>query len=176
MKKDLLDRVRSGDECAFEELYKMYKDPATRFCNSIIKDLEESENLIQEVFIKVWDKKEKINPELNFNSYLFTIIRNRVYDYFKEVKKNDFVKERYWQNIVEVQKEESELKEARILQVGEAIKGLTQKRRAIIKLNYEEGKSYEEIASIMNISKNTVKNQLVKAKQIIRAQVNMASL
>jgi len=176
MKKDLLNRVRCGDECAFEELYEMYKVPAVRFCNSIIKDIEESENLIQEVFIKVWDKKDRINPELNFNSYLFTIIRNRVYDYFKEVKKSDFVKERYWQNIVEIQQTESDLKEERILQVSEAIKGLTEKRKAIIKLNYEEGKSYEEIASIMKISKNTVKNQLVKAKQIIRAQVNLATI
>lgn len=176
MNKDLLNQVRGGDECAFESLYEMYKEPAKRFCNSIIKDTEESENLVQEVFIKIWDKKAGINPELNFNSYLFTIIRNRVYDYFKEVKKNEFVKERYWQNIVEIQASETELKEERISKVSEAIQGLTEKRRAIIKLNYEEGKSYEEIASIMKISKNTVKNQLVKAKQIIRAQVNVASM
>jgi len=176
MKEDLLNRVKGGDESAFEELYEMYKEPAKRFCNSILKDVEESENLVQEVFIKVWDKKDKINPDLNFNSYLFTIIRNRVYDYFKEVKKNEFVKERYWQNIVEIEASETELKEERISKVSQAVQGLTEKRRAIIKLNYEEGKSYEEIASIMNISKNTVKNQLVKAKQIIRAQVNVATM
>jgi RNA polymerase sigma-70 factor (ECF subfamily) len=176
MKKELLNRIKSGDELAFNELYGMYREPAIRFCNSIIKDIEESENLVQEVFIKVWDRREGINPELNFNSYLFTIIRNRVYDYLKEVKKNEFVKERYWQNIVQYQEEESELKEQRIVKIKEAIKGLTEKRRQIIQLNYDEGKSYEEIAAIMNISKNTVKNQLVKAKQILRTQMNVASV
>ncbi len=176
MRKELLYRIKGGDECAFNELYHLYKEPAIRFCNSIIKDIEESENLIQEVFIKIWDRKEGINPDLNFNSYLFTIIRNRVYDYLKEVKKNEFVKERYWQNIKHYQNEEPELKEQRIVRIKEAIKGLTEKRRRIIQLNYEEGKSYEEIAAIMNISKNTVKNQLVKAKQIIRTELNVASI
>ena len=176
MKKELLIRIKNGDEAAFNRLYCLFKEPAIRFCNSIIKDIEESENLIQEVFIKIWEKRQGINPELNFNSYLFTIIRNRVYDYLKEVKKNDFVKERYWHNIVEYQQSEPDLKEERINKIKMAIDELTEKRRKIIQLNYEEGKSYEEIANMMNISKNTVKNQLVKAKQIIRAQMNIASM
>lgn len=176
MNKEMLNRIREGDEGAFNKLYTLFKEPAIRFCNSIIKDIDESENLIQEVFIKIWDKRLGINPELNFNSYLFTIIRNRVFDYLKEVKKNEFVKERYWQNIVDYQKSEPELKEERITEIKKALGELTEKRRKIIQLNYEEGKSYEEIATLMNISKNTVKNQLVKAKQIIRAQMKIASL
>jgi RNA polymerase sigma-70 factor (family 1) len=176
MKKEMLLLIREGNESAFNELYALYKEPAIRFCNSIIKDIDESENLIQEVFIKIWNKRLGINPELNFNSYLFTIIRNRVFDYLKEVKKNDFVKERYWRNIVDHQRSEPELKEERIAGIKKALGELTEKRRKIIQLNYEEGKSYEEIATLMNISKNTVKNQLVKAKQIIRAQMKIASL
>jgi RNA polymerase sigma-70 factor (ECF subfamily) len=176
MNKEMLNRIREGDEGAFNKLYTLFKEPAIRFCNSIIKDIDESENLIQEVFIKIWDKRLGINPELNFNSYLFTIIRNRVFDYLKEVKKNEFVKERYWQNIVDYQRSEPELKEERISKIKKALGELTEKRRKIIQLNYEEGKSYEEIATLMNISKNTVKNQLVKAKQIIRAQMKIASL
>ncbi len=175
MKKELLLAIRNGDESAFKELHDLYKEPAIRFCNSIIKDIEESENLIQEVFIKIWDKRVGINPDLNFNSYLFTIIRNRVYDYLKEVKRNEFVKERYWHNIVEHQQSEPDLKEERITNIKLAINDLTEKRRRILQLNYEEGKSYEEIASLLNISKNTVKNQLVKTKQIIRTQLKVAS-
>ena len=86
------------------------------------------------------------------------------------------MKERYWHNIVEYQNSEPTLKEERINHIKKAIRELTEKRRKIIQLNYEEGKSYEEIANMMNISKNTVKNQLVKAKQIIRAQMNVASM
>jgi len=176
MKQDLLARIKDGDESAFKDFYSTYREPVTRFCNSILKDIEESENLVQEVFIKIWEKRAGINPELNFNSYLFTIVRNRVYDYLKEVKKNDFLKERYWHSIVQSQESESDLKEERVIKIKKAISELSEKRKKIIQLNYEEGKSYEEIADMMNISKNTVKNQLVKAKQIIRAQMNIASM
>ena len=175
-KKELLERLAEGDEHAFNELYRLYRDPAIRFCNSILKDAQESENIIQEVFIKIWSKRKVINPELNFNSYLFTIIKNRVFDHLKEVKKNTLLKERYWKNILEYRAADNEVLEERLFKVKSAVEKLSTKRKEIIKLNYEEGKSYEEIADQLNISKNTVKNQLVKAKQIIRKQLEIATM
>lgn len=174
--KLLLERLRDGDNRAFDELYNSYKVPALRFCNSILKDTEESENIIQEVFIKIWNRKSTINPELNFTSYLFTIIKNRVFDYLKEVKKNEFLKEKFWEKVLEYQAVDNEVKEERFIKIKEAVEGLSEKRKEIIKLNYEEGKSYDEIATQLNISKNTVKNQLVKAKQVIRKQLKIASV
>ena len=172
----LLENLKNGDEQAFNELYSSYKIPAIRFCNSILKDIEESENIIQEVFVKIWNRKATINPELNFTSYLFTIIKNRVFDHLKEVKKNNFLKEKYWENMLDYQIVDNDIKEERFAKVKEAVDGLSEKRKEIIKLNYEEGKSYEEIANQLNISKNTVKNQLDKAKQVIRQQLRQASI
>ncbi|MCK5699896.1 MAG: RNA polymerase sigma-70 factor [Cyclobacteriaceae bacterium] len=174
--KVLLAKLKEGDERAFDELYNSYKEPALRFCNSILKDIEESENVIQEVFIKIWNRKSTINPELNFTSYLFTIIKNRVFDHLKEVKKNEFLKEKYWEKVLEYKAIDNDEKEERFAKVKEAVEGLSEKRKKIIELNYDEGKSYEEIANQLNISKNTVKNQLVKAKQVIRRQLKIASM
>ncbi len=174
--KVLLESLKEGDNRAFEELYDSYKEPALRFCNSILKDIEESENVIQEVFIKIWNRRSTINPELNFTSYLFTIIKNRVFDHLKEVKKNAFMKEKFWENVLEYKAADNEIQEERFAKVKEAVDGLSEKRKEIIKLNYEEGKSYEEIATQLSISKNTVKNQLVKAKQVIRRQLKIASV
>ena len=172
--KLLLESLKKGDERAFNELYNSYREPALRFCNSILKDIEESENIIQEVFIKIWNRRETINPELNFTSYLFTIIKNRVFDHLKEVKKNEFLKEKFWEKVLEYKAVDNEIKEERFSKIKEAVENLSEKRKEIIKLNYEEGKSYEEIAQQLNISKNTVKNQLVKAKQVIRTQLRVA--
>ena len=174
--KELLAGLRDGSNRAFEELYSSYKEPATRFCNSILKDVEESENIIQEVFIKIWNRKHTINPDLNFTSYLFTIIKNRVFDHLTEVKKNESLKEKFWEKVLEYKAIDNEVQEERFAKVKEAVEGLSEKRKVIIKLNYEEGKSYEEIAMQLNISKNTVKNQLVKAKQVIREQLKVASI
>jgi len=172
----LLEKLKNGDENAFNELYHSFHQPALRFCNSILKDIDESENIIQDVFIKIWNRKHTINPELNFASYLFTIIKNRVFDFLKEAKKNDSLREKYWEKLLEYQAINNEVKEERFVKIGEAIEDLSEKRKKIIKMNYEEGKSYEEIANQLNISKNTVKNQLVKAKQVIRRQLELASM
>lgn len=174
--KVLLVKLKSGDDQAFEELYNSYREPAIRFCNSILKDIEESENIIQEVFIKIWNRRSTINPELNFTSYLFTIIKNRVFDHLKEMKKNEFLREKFWDKVLKYKVIDIEVEEERFAKVKRAVENLSEKRKEIIKLNYEEGKSYEEIANQLNISKNTVKNQLVKAKQVIRRQLDIASM
>jgi len=104
---------------AFEELYNSYRDPAICFCNSILKDTEESENIIQEVFIKIWNRRSTINPELNFTSYLFTIIKNRVFDHLKEIKKNEFLREKFWEKVLEYKAIDNEVEEERFAKVKE---------------------------------------------------------
>ena len=93
LSKDLLERVKGGKQKAFDELYRSYREPALRFCNSILKDVEESENVIQDVFIKIWNRKETINPKSSKNDLL---------NYFSEVLP-DYDQERvYASNIKKV--------------------------------------------------------------------------
>jgi RNA polymerase sigma-70 factor (ECF subfamily) len=72
--------------------------------------------------------------------------------------------------------DEKEEKERRIYMIQIAVDSLSLKRKQILRLNIEEGKSYQEIAEFLRISKNTVKNQLVKAKQILREKVDYAAV
>ncbi len=174
--KILLTRLQKGDKKAFEEIYIVLKEPALKFCIMLLKDEQEAKNLVQDIFVKIWAKRAFINPDLNFTSYLFTAIKNGAFDHFKLMKKNEVMRERFREKIeLQHQLEESE-KEHRLLMVKKAIENLSPARKKIIKLNFEEGKSYQEIADELNISKNTVKNQLVKAKQIIRDQLKIAAM
>ncbi len=174
--KILLMRLQEGDKKAFEEIYITLKEPAFKFCLMLLKDEQEARNLVQDIFVKIWTKRTFINPDLNFTSYLFTAIKNSAFDHFKQIKKNEVMKERFREKMeLQSQLGESD-KKHRLLMVRKAIDNLSPARKKIIKLNFEEGKSYQEIADELNISKNTVKNQLVKAKQIIRDQLKIASM
>lgn len=168
-------KVTQGDEAAFAELYNYYKVPALRFSISLLKDEEEAENMLQDVFVKIWLKKEHIKPDLNFNSYLFTCLRNMAFDHFKKIEKSEFLRRQYMEVMKASVDDEKEEKERRIFMVQAAVDTLSVKRKQILRLNIEEGKSYQEIAEFLRISKNTVKNQLVKAKQILREKVDFAS-
>ncbi len=171
--KHLLEQFRNGDEKAFGLLYNHYRVPVIRFCVSLVKDEQEAENVYHDVFIKLWKKREAIKPDLNFTYYLFTAVRNQVFDYLKEVKRNEALKERFWEKMGTYQEEKEEEKEEQLSRLESLVAALSPKRRQIIALNYTEGKSYEEIADDLSISKNTVKNQLVKAKQLLRKGLEM---
>lgn len=169
--KKLLERFSKGDNHAIDQIYEYYRSPIIRFALSIVKDEQEAESIYHEVFMKLLKKKEDINPDLNFNSYVFTAVRNEVFDYLKGVKKNYALKEKYWGIIQKHRDEEEESKEIALTKLERVVKSLSPKRRKILEMNYWEHKSYVEIAEALNISKNTVKNQLVKAKFVIRKEM-----
>ncbi len=170
----VLSNVIQGDQAAFGTLYRHYRTPALKFCISLLKDPEEAENLVHDVFIKIWEKRALINPELNFSSYLFTCLRNMAFDYLKQVEKSQLLRQRYMERMGSVQSEEAEDQEIRFSRLQTAINSLSEKRKLILLLNVEGGKSYQEIAELLRISKNTVKNQLVKAKQLLREKIDVA--
>jgi RNA polymerase sigma-70 factor (family 1) len=174
--ENTLYKLTEGNQNAFAELYNHYRIPALKFCISILKDEEESENMVHEVFIKIWERRTQIKPELNFHSYLFTCLRNMAFDHLKKVEKNHYLRQRYLENMDAVAEEELEYKEIKVRTLGKALDALSEKRKQILKLNVEEGKSYQEIAELMSISKNTVKNQLVKAKQFLRNRMDLAAM
>lgn len=169
----IITKVVEGDCNAFTKLYNYYKEPSIRFAMSIVKDQEEAENMLHEVFIKIWNRREQINPELNFNSYIFTCLRNIAFDHLKKVEKSQQMQEIYFQQMQNHNDGESETEEAKINLLRNAMATLPAKRKMILKLNIEDGKSYQEIAEMMLISKNTVKNQLVKAKQFLRGNIDL---
>jgi RNA polymerase sigma-70 factor (family 1) len=173
---EIIQKVADGNSKAFTELYNYYSEPGIRFINSIVKDKEEAENLLQEVFIKIWHRRDQINPELNFNAYLFTCLKNMAFDHLKKLSKNQEMLDQYLINAKETQNSGADIEEAKINVLLTAMSTLPKKRKMILKLVVEERKSYQEIAEIMRISKNTVKNQLVKAKQYLRVNVAMASI
>lgn len=168
----LLRSVVDGNREAFAELYSYYRTPALKFCTALLKDQEEAENALHEVFIKIWEKRAHIRPDLNFNSYLFTCLRNFIFDHFKRMEKDQRLRELYMSRMESCTGfDEAAQYDERDQFVQNVVARLSEKRKQIILLNIYEGKSYQEIAELMKISKNTVKNQLVKAKQILREQL-----
>lgn len=95
------------------------------------------------------------------------------FDYLKQVEKSQLLRQRYMEQMQSVP-EEPDDQEARLQQLEVAISSLSEKRKMILLLNVEGGKSYQEIAEMLRISKNTVKNQLVKAKQLLREKLDFA--
>ncbi|MGK0137441.1 MAG: RNA polymerase sigma-70 factor (family 1) [Algoriphagus sp.] len=173
---EIIQKVTEGNSKAFAQLYEYYREPGLRFTTSIVKDKEEAENMLQEVFIKIWHRRDQINPKLNFNAYLFACLKNMAFDHLKKIDKDRQMLCQYLIQVKENNETSTDVEEVKINKLPSAITTLPKKRRMILELIMEDGKSYQEIAQIMRISKNTVKNQLVKAKQHLRLNVDMSTV
>lgn len=172
MEKERMNKMRLGDEASFKALYQDCHQRVYAFIFHYVKDKEESEELLQRVFLKVWEKRQKIDPSKSVSSFLFTISKNMVVDHFRRVKSRQMLAQEYKRRIhLEDHSTENTIiyNETKDF-ANAAIDVLPPKRGQIFRLSRFEGLSYSEIAQKLGISKNTVEVQMVKAIKTLREE------
>lgn len=171
---DLLDRLRKGDHEAFTQLYEKYSVLLIPTILRLLKSQELTQELLQKLFIKIWDSREQINPEKSFKAYIYRIAQNMVYYSFREDSRQkrllDFVisqKSEGYSHIEEdlINKEMDELVKA-------AIEKLPPKRKEVYLLFRYEEKTYKEISDLLHISTSTINDHLQKANKFLRDELN----
>lgn len=163
-----IENFKKGDQEAIEEVYHFYKPTVVRFILSLIKDAEEAEVIFHNVFLKILRKKKDLDSEKGIRSYIFTISKNEVIDYFNHLNSSRKKTDEYYKNRIESSVDMKLEEEALMIRLEEAIESLTDQRKKVVRLSYFENLSYQEIADQMLISKNTVKNHLIKARLSLR--------
>lgn len=166
----LVSLLVKGSEKAFYEIYRKYYKALYNYCLSVTKDAEATTDIVQLVFISVWKNHTNVNPELSFTAYLFTIVRNKINNYFRELKYNKTLQEGWLKTLVTADNctEETVIFNDYAEHLQTAIKALPEQKRNIFTLSRINGKSNDEIATITGLSKHTVKNHLSESTKIIR--------
>ncbi len=160
----------ANDEKAFQKLFDIYAGNIYAYSKSMLKSKEYAEEIVQDVFLRVWLHRDRINPDASFKSYIFTIARNLTLNflskaaYDKKLKEEIFYKSQRADNQTEKLVSETEYERLKT----QAIAQLPPKRRRIFEMSRNEGRSYEEISKELEISINTVKTQMSKALESIR--------
>lgn len=169
--KKLLLQIREGDVKAFEHIYNIYSPRLYGNIMKIVKSAGVTEELLQDVFQRIWEHRKNIDPEKSFKSYIFTIARNLVYDYFNKASRQRLL-ERYLQGteqklVVNTQHRLEEKESALILE--RAVRQLSPQRKLVYTLCKIEGKSYEDVSKTLGISVSTISDHIVKATKSIKA-------
>lgn len=168
----LLSRFKNGDEEAFKVIYEKYAAKIYRFVYSFLKNKEQVEEVVQETFLSIWINREKLNENSPLEPYIFTISKRLVIDTFRKSTSTDKLRATLFARITE----ENNLTEENIIFsdlmrfTENAISKLPKQQQTVFRLSRFDGLSYDEIASQLNISKNTVKNHLIVALKTIRTQ------
>lgn len=168
--KELLLLLLNGSEQAFEKIYKLYSNRLYGNLLKLVKSEAEAQEILQDVFLKVWHNRQSIDIEKSFRSYLFKIAENKVYDFFRKVARDKKREARLislgTNEYVPVDELLQSDKKSAVLQ--KAIDSLPPQRKRVFRLCKLEGKSYKEVSELLGISVSTISDHIVKATKSIR--------
>lgn len=177
---ELLGRIRKGDHAAFEELFRGYYEDLCGFVESRIGESKASEDLVQNIFLNLWRRREDLTIRTSIKAYLFGAARHESLDYREKKRvRNQWEREKKETLQIHFDRfgpasdtEHRELKR----EVQKFISELPERRREVYVLSRKHGLTHKEIASVMDISPKTVDNQMVKALKFLREQLRTFSL
>lgn len=173
LNKSLMGLLREGDECAFEDLFWQYNARVYNFVNSILYDPCLAEDITQQVFLKIWEKREFIDPEKSFSAFLYTIARNLVYKEAQRQKLETKYIEHGMHSTEEADHSSYQEVEALFLSrfLNQIIERLPFHQKKIFKLSRVDHKSNKEIAQELNLSERAVESHLYRSMQFLRTHM-----
>jgi RNA polymerase sigma-70 factor (family 1) len=166
--KILFNEIKNRNLKVYEALFSNYYPQLVRFAEGYIFDKQECEDIVQTLFIYFWENAQKLNLEVSIKSYFYQSVKNRCLNYLRDLQIHDRHNLLYIEALINQEKYEDLLDPEITLKINEAIAQLPVHMAEIIRLKYVEGKKLSEIAQINQISENTVKTQLQRAKEKLR--------
>lgn len=173
-----IKRLRDGDEAAFRLVYEQLSERVYRLAFRFLKDIEQSEEIVQEVFLNLWLSRERLDENGNLWLYLYVIGKRLCLNALREIHRSDDLFKRLLVNM----KEASNSTEEQIIAADmerlaeEVVSKLPRQQQLIFRLSRTEGLSHHEIAEKLHISQNTVKNHMVEALKTLRIHLKSSDL
>ncbi len=164
---DIAEALQSSDEKVFEYLFKQWYEPLCRYAAYLLRDNEEAEETVQQVFVNVWERRSRVQVQ-SFKSYLYGAVHHAVMNRAQHQK----VREKHRDYVLrsDANDKTTNMYEAIHLseQIDRAVAALPEQCRLVFQLSRYESFSYNEIAQHLNISVKTVENHMGKALKMLR--------
>jgi RNA polymerase sigma-70 factor (family 1) len=171
--KRLLQQVARRDEKAFRTLFDAYKERLYHYIYGIIKSREAAEELVMDVFMKIWLGREVVTEIRNFDAFLFRIAYNKSIDFLRSAARDPEFQDLLWQDIMQLaggaQADIPVLEREYETTLQGAIARLSPQRRQVYQMSREKGFSHLDIARKLQLSKHTVSNHIVESQRFIRS-------
>lgn len=173
--QDLLLLISQDDEEAFKCLFRRYRAKLFAYIFKVTKSRETAEEIVMDVFIKLWQSREILMEVENFPSFIFMIARNKSYDFLRMVAKDQVLKELIHG---EIEAESDSRSDEKVIldelqnKLDSAVELLSPQRKSVFRLSREQHMTHDQIAAHLNISKGTVKNHMIDSLRFIRQHLN----
>jgi RNA polymerase sigma-70 factor (ECF subfamily) len=167
---DLFLRISEGEEPAFRRLFEMYRERLFIFASQISHSTVDAEEIVQDIFLKLWENRTQLSHVSYPRKYIYTMARNRALDHLTSIARNKKAIEAIYVNITGANNATEELLQAQESQqlIYKALAKLPEKKQTIFWLSRRDGLTHQEIAQRMNMSVQTVKNNLTDILKYVR--------
>ncbi len=165
-------RIRQGDTTAFNDFFDTYRDTLFSFLLSKGTPRDEAEDIIQQVFLTLWQNRSSIDPDKSLKSYVYRIAYNRMLNYFRDRKDTDPEYAYRLEDQTPGPHYQAEISEA-LGTMQKTLEKMPHRRRTVFELCYLEGFSYREAAGILDISPKTIENHMIQALKDLRKALRL---
>ncbi len=169
---NLISDLKNGKESAYSFLVDTYNHSLCLYALSLINDNDKAEDIVQNVFIKTWEKRNKLKPELSIKSYLYKSVYNEFIDQNRKMKSVTALEKKYIEELDKLVEVDEDRMERLLVMVRQEIEKLPPKCKRIFFMSKEEGLSNIEISERLNISIKTVEAQITKGFKKIRSKMS----
>lgn len=163
--------LAKGDLSVFEVFFEAYKKRVFGVALKMLKSPTEAEDIVQEVFLSIWQSRARLDQINDPEAYLFTITHNAIYTHLKKASRNEQLLNAILYHIAQNTTEETVAAHEAGKLIREAVQQLSPQQRTAFELRKQEGLSYDQIAERMQISQNTVRNHLSIAVKTVRSHL-----
>jgi len=172
--EDIIRRLKNDDKSAVDELFSYYYPRLYHFSKSILKIENDIDDILQEVFVKIWLNRQKISNAETFKAYIFTITKNEVLNLIRtKLKDNAFRDKLYLKSVAREYQDQNQLEIDEIKTgIDHIVESLPEKRQQVFILSRTEGLTNKEIAQRLNISEKTVEDHITHAIKYIKNSLN----
>jgi RNA polymerase sigma-70 factor (ECF subfamily) len=167
----LIYDLSGGSIAAFETLYHQYKQVVYANIFKMVRQPEAAEDLLQEVFLALWQNRQQIHKDKSVAGWLFVVSYNKAATYLKQQLKSVIVLSEYPNNFPQEELDDDELYHTQLAVVEDAINYLPARKKEVFRLCRLEGRPYEEVAEIVGISVPSVKDYLKQSTRFIKSHI-----
>jgi RNA polymerase sigma-70 factor (ECF subfamily) len=160
------------NKAEFKEIFESYYNPLCNFVNNYVSDTALAEDIVQDVFLKLWRSRNELGDQAKEKNYLFAAAKNKAFEHLRSRKSYDELIKRYGSSS-ELTSNEGEYAEKllKLEALNQSLRHLPAKCRKIFTMHKFNGLTYKEIAEVENISIKTVENHMIKAIKILREKM-----
>ena len=165
----LVNKMKTGDRESFNKIFRRYYSPLMRFCFRFVVDEDVSAEIVQDLFVKLWTNREKLNINSSFDSYLMSSVRNSAYTYINKERSHNEAHQMMYVSESEETDPSDELQSNNLEESYRKILAtMPEKRREVFLASRFDGLKYAEIAEKLNISQKTVEAHMGAAIKQLR--------